>query len=258
MTDHETTPSSGNVLSDDPTAQAAVPDTTQSPAPDTTQSFSPDTTQKIAAVATQAFAPDPDQVASVKIYGSEVHPWFKKKRFALPSAVFFVFVIIMISTGGNDPRLFDFTTSSLESQVETADNTPATATIGQSVRDGKFAFIVTAVQPPARSLTYQPGSTVTAQGEFIIVRVDVTNIGFDARTLTTTDQFLVSDTGQRYATSAAISYLKGSEKIFLDKINPGNTVNDAPLLFDVAPGTTIASIELHDSETSTGVKVKLS
>jgi hypothetical protein len=199
----------------------------------------------------------PTDGAAQTAYSRAPRPWFKKKRFALPSAVSLLFLIIMISTGGNDPRIFDFTTSALESHVESANNTPASATIGQSVRDGKFAFIVTSLQPPNKSLTNRLGTTETAQGEFVIVRVNVTNIGYEARTFTATDQFLISDKGQRFATSAATSALAGSEKIFLEKINPGHTVNDASLLFDVPAGTTVTGVELHDSASSTGVKVKL-
>jgi len=78
------------------------------------------------------------------------------------------------------------------------------------------------------------------------------------RTLTATDQYLAGNKGQRFATSSAISSLAGAETIFAEKINPGHTVHDAPVLFDVPPGTTIASIELHDSVSSKGVKVALS
>ena len=52
--------------------------------------------------------------------------------------------------------------------------------------------------------------------------------------------------------------LKEADKVFMTNINPGNSVTGAPLLSDVAPGTKIASIELHDIPFSTGVKVKLS
>jgi hypothetical protein len=86
----------------------------------------------------------------------------------------------------------------------------------------------------------------------------VTNIGHDPRTLSATNQFLISDRGQRFATSAAISSLPGAETIFLEKVNPGHTVSDVPVLFDVPAGTRIASIELHDSVSSTGVKLKMS
>jgi len=116
---------------------------------------------------------------------------------------------------------------------------------------------VASMGQPSATLTDRLGATQTAQGVFVIVRVDVTNIGYEARTLTATDQFLVSDLGQRFATSAATTSLPGAEEILLEKINPGSTVNNAPLLFDVPPGTSIASVELHDSPSSVGVKVSL-
>ena len=45
--------------------------------------------------------------------------------------------------------------------------------------------------------------------------------------------------------------------IFRQKVNPGSTVNDVPLLFDVPAGTSIADVELHGSLSSAGVKVTL-
>jgi hypothetical protein len=117
---------------------------------------------------------------------------------------------------------------------------------------------VTAVERPGKSFAGQFGTTETAQGEFVIVRVSVTNIGDEAQTLMSTGQKLINDKGQQFEPSTAILSLKGADKFFLQNINPGNTVKGAPLLFDVAPGTKIASVELHDSILSDGVKVKLS
>jgi hypothetical protein len=163
----------------------------------------------------------------------------------------------MVSTGGNDPAMFDRARNAMELRADIADNIP-TGTLGQSVRDGRFAFTVNSPASFSRTITTRMGATETAQGVFVIVRVDVTNIGYDARTITATDLFLVSDRGQRFATSSAVSALAGAETIFREKVNPGHTVNDAPVLFDVPAGTMIASIELHDSVSSSGVKVKLS
>jgi hypothetical protein len=168
-----------------------------------------------------------------------------------------VFLVIMLSTGGNDPGIFDRTRSAAELRADLANRVPSGA-IGQNVRDGTFAFTVASVESPRKTITNRLGTTETAQGMFVIIRLDVTNIGYDPRTLTATNQFLVSDKGQRFATSAASSSLAGAEAIYLTKVNPGHTVNDAPVLFDVPPGTTIASIELHDSVSSTGVKIRLS
>jgi len=262
MTDQQTTPSPGGMTPDDVTAQASA-NTAELASALATVLATGQAAQHATVLATGQAAQHATALAAAlaaanRAYHKAQRPWFKKKRFSLPLAVLLVFLIIMISTGGNNPGIFDFTTSTLESQVESAANVaPASATIGQSVRDGKFAFIVTSVQPPEKLLTDRLGISETAQGEFVIVRVNVTNIGYEARTLTATDQFLISAKGQRFATSAAISSLKGSDQLFVEKINPGQTVYDAPLLFDVPAGTTMASIELHDSASSGGARVKL-
>ena len=184
--------------------------------------------------------------------------WFRKTRFALPLSVAVAFGIIMISTGGNDPGIIDRTQSVLESQAEGEITVqPATATIGQSVRDGGFAFMVTSVQQAGATISDRSGRTQTAQGVFVIVRVRVSNTGYEARPLAATHQFLISDTHQRFATSSAVSSLTNAERVFVEKVNPGSHVYEAPLLFDVPPGTTLASVELHDALSSAGVKVRL-
>jgi len=127
------------------------------------------------------------------------------------------------------------------------------------VRDGKFEFVVTGVEHPGKTLAGKAGETLTAKGEFVVVRVNVTNIGDQTRTPNCTCQILFNDKGQKFEPSSAILSLKDSSKFFFKKHQPpANTVTGAPLLFDVAPGTKVASIELHDSILSDGVKVKLS
>jgi hypothetical protein len=186
-------------------------------------------------------------------------PWYQKKRITFPSAVIGAFTVIMLTTGGNDSGLFRaVTNAAAPSAAGNVTVPPATAVMGESVREGRFSFVVTSVESPGRSITDRSGTAQKAQGIFVIVRVDVTNIGHTASTLTATDLYLVDDTGQRFATSSAIASMAGTERIFADKINPGQTVNSAPLLFDLAPGTVVASVELHDSRTSAGVRVRLS
>jgi hypothetical protein len=179
-------------------------------------------------------------------------------RYILPLAVILLFVLGKAATGGGDGGQTSAVMSASQSNVERAANArSASASIGKSVRDGDLAFVVTSVQRPGRKLVSQFGTTETAQGEFVIVRVDVTNVGGEPKTLTATSQLLVNDKGQRFAPSAAITSLKGAERVFLTRINPGSTVAGTPLLFDVDAGTTIVGIELHDSMSSTGVQVAL-
>lgn len=230
MTDQQTTASSGIIAPDDAVAQAAAQARDQGRAPGSTR-----TTHRKAT------------------------PWFRQRRFSLPSAAVLLVGTILLSTGGTESSLFDLAARGPDPKVASVPQlVPATATFGMSVRDGKLAFLVTSVQPSSKTVTDRSGATKTAEGMFVVVGVNVTNIGYEPRTLTATDQFLTGDKGQRFATSAAISSLRGAETVFLEKINPGHTVTDVPLLFDVPAGTILTSIELHDSPTSTGVRVKLS
>jgi hypothetical protein len=203
-------------------------------------------------------SPDGTAVPSAGEAPTTAPLWYRRKRVAFPSAVLLVFLMIMITTGGNDPGFYRSAGNAVASKVRSITRSaPVAGTVGQSVRDGKLAFVVTSTEKPGKTITDRLGATHKAQGEFVIVRVSVSNIGFDARTLAATGQFLVSDKGQRYATSSAISGLRGAELVFRNEINPGSTVNEAPLLFDVPAGTTITGVELHDSLTSTGVRVTL-
>lgn len=129
--------------------------------------------------------------------------------------------------------------------------------IGTKVRDGEFEFVVTGVERPAKTFPGKLQTTVTAQGEFVIVRVNVTNIGNEAQPLDCQCQYLLNDKGQGFQPSSAILYTKGALQ-FVQLIKPGKTVRGTPVVFDVAPGTKIVNIELHDSPVSQGVKVKLS
>lgn len=136
------------------------------------------------------------------------------------------------------------------------DAAAAPAVIGTTVRDGTFAFVVTGMERPGKTLEGKVGTTLTARGEFVIVRVNVTNIGKAARSADCGCQLLVNDKGQKLKPSPAILSTKNALK-FVSLIEPGTTVNDVLMLFDVAPGTRVANIELHDSSSTQGAKVNL-
>lgn len=128
--------------------------------------------------------------------------------------------------------------------------------VGTPVTDGEFTFVVTGVERPGNTIGEDP-FTETAQGEFVVVRVDVTNSGTEARTLSSSDQYLFDDQGRKFEASTAIFALEDADKTFLEEINPGNVVTGAPLLFDVPAGVVLDRIELHDVFYSPGVSVSL-
>lgn len=195
------------------------------------------------------------QVKAEKAYRKASRPWFRKKRFMLPLVLVVLVVILQAATGGVSTGIWSGSPTTVTSAPEAQ---AVTAEIGAKARDGRFEFVVTGVERPGKTYPGKLGRTLTATGEFLIVRVNVTNFG-DKGTppLDCSCQFLVNDEGQKLTTSPAILNLKDALK-YVQWVNPGDTVKGAPVLFDVVPGTKIVNIELHDSPSSPGVKVKLS
>lgn len=189
-----------------------------------------------------------------KAYAKASRPWYKKKRFIIPLLLVVLIVIYALAGGGDDAPS---QSSGGSPSVATASE-EANATVGAKVRAGNFEFVVTEVENVGKSVPDVFGSSEEAQGEFVLVKVDATNVGDKAETLDSSSQKLFNDKGQEFEPSPAIFTLKDADKFFLTNINPGNTVTGAPLLFDVPAGTKIASIQLTDSPFSNGVKVDLS
>jgi hypothetical protein len=197
--------------------------------------------------AAQAAVQPGTQATAEKARRKANRPWFKKKRFILPLTLIAVVVIILAVNSRSGTRTV---TSPPTAKAVAAD-------IGTKVRDGTFEFVVTGVEHPGKTFMGKYGEMLTAQGEFVIVRVDVTNISNKEQRLGCSCHFLFNDKGQKFATSPSILRTKDALK-YVEWINPGDTVKNASVLFDVAPGTKVLNIELHDSLSSQGVKVKLS
>ena len=173
-------------------------------------------------------------------------PWFTRRRILLPLALLAVVVVVAAVNGVG--------------QTRTAPKAPQAAVltgdIGSKVQDGTFEFVVTGVEHPGKSFAGKYGKVLTATGEFVIVRVDVTNLGVTEQRLNSQSQFLLNDVGRKFKPSADILNTKDALK-YVQLISPGSTVHGASMLFDVAPGTMIIKIELHATPTSPGVKVNL-
>ena len=134
-------------------------------------------------------------------------------------------------------------------------DTGTEAKVGQKVRDGQFEFTVTKVTKGVKSVGDQYVNQ-KAQGAYVLVNVTVTNIGDSAQLLADSSQKLRDSKGREFSTdTAAAIYLKDN-KVFLNEINPGNSVKGT-LVFDMPKGTEPASLELHDSPFSDGVTVQL-
>ncbi|GAB2934639.1 hypothetical protein GCM10027047_33850 [Rhodococcus aerolatus] len=126
--------------------------------------------------------------------------------------------------------------------------------IGTPVRDGKFEFTVTAVEPPVPSVGDGPFSE-TAQGEYVVVRLDVTNVGDRQQLVDQSAQKLIDAQGRQLSPDTGATFAIDTDNAFTE-VNPGNSVQVA-LVYDVPVGTTPTTLELHDSAFSGGTEVSL-
>ena len=197
----------------------------------------------------------PTDVATAAESSVATRPWFRKTRVIVPLVLIVLVAVLQVANRGRDTGAAD---TAISASQPTAASTPATvAHIGVKVRDGNSEFVVTGVEHPGKILAGKIGKTLTARGEFVIVRVDITNIGTAPQTPDCSCQLLINDKAWEFEPSPSILSTKEALK-FVKRINPGETVKDAILLFDLAPGTEAGSIELHDSQFSAGVMVNLS
>jgi hypothetical protein len=137
---------------------------------------------------------------------------------------------------------------------------PQAATIGTPVRDGKFQFTITSVSHAKSVGDTADGFGDTAQGKYTILHVTVTNIGSQPQTLDDSSQYVYDASGRKYDTSTSanmdLNSASGSDSVFFNDINPGNTVR-GELAFDMPAGLKAVKAELHDSAFSGGVTVNL-
>ncbi|MGV8874346.1 MAG: DUF4352 domain-containing protein [Rhodococcus sp. (in: high G+C Gram-positive bacteria)] len=170
--------------------------------------------------------------------------------------VFVAFVIVVSLTGTDDSGSTNSSTSSGASAP--AQSSSDIAPAGSAVRDGKFEFQVTTVAnaKTVSDPTDNPYMTADAQGEFIVVTMRVMNIGDKPQSYFGDNQKMIDAQGREYGASSEAGMYMNTEVAVLGEINPGNSI-DVKVAFDVPPGTAPATLQLHDSMFSNGVKVAL-
>ena len=135
---------------------------------------------------------------------------------------------------------------------------PAIAPAGSPARDGKFEFKIVGVSS-AKTVsdpTGNPYMTTDAQGVFVVVKLQITNIGDRPQNFFGQNQKLFDTSGRQYEPdSRADMYMNSGESIMGD-INPGNSIT-REIAFDVPPDSRFTYLQLHDSMLSGGVKMAL-
>lgn len=130
--------------------------------------------------------------------------------------------------------------------------------LGTAVYDGKFRFMVNSVSSAKSAGDTADGLGATAQGEYTVLHIVVTNIGTEAQSLSDSAQVVYDGAGRKYAadSSADIYFNETGNAPLFESINPGNSVAGL-IAFDLPAGDTAVRAELHDSVFSGGVAVRL-
>nr|WP_225951671.1 DUF4352 domain-containing protein [Mycobacterium sp. OAS707] len=124
---------------------------------------------------------------------------------------------------------------------------------GPQASDGGLTFAITGVEN-APTVKFQDAPVEKqAQGEFLIVHMTVLNSGDAKGTFLATWQKLKAGGTTYNVDDQATAYLNGT---WAD-LDPNGSA-DVAIAFDVPPGTSAESLEVHGEPTSTGVDVPLS
>ncbi len=125
--------------------------------------------------------------------------------------------------------------------------------VGMPARDGNFEFVVSGFErAPVVTDPEFPDLQKPAQGEFILVKMLVTNVSAEPQTFFASYNTLSDGNTEYRADDEAWIYLGNT----LADLNPGDSI-DTAVVFDVPVGTDPEFIELHDGPFSEGVTVGL-
>lgn len=179
--------------------------------------------------------------------------WVKKHKILTVILVIIILAIIGGASGGSKSG----TTSNGSAASPSTSAKAQTAKIGEAANDGKFQFTISSIQCGKTSVGANQYLTKQAQGQYCLLNVSVKNVGDQAQSLLSNNQYLFNAGGQKYsADDTATIYNAPSGTSWYNDINPGNSVTGA-IVFDIPKDQTAATAELHDSAFSGGVVVNL-
>lgn len=137
-----------------------------------------------------------------------------------------------------------------------------TASIGQSVTDGNYSFVVNSMQCGVGTLTAEFDTGTPTQGQFCIAVLTMTNIT-NAPQFTPPEAAMTDTNGNTYETTSDISAKVAAQDIYLGsgfsaqvQVNPGSHYTDT-YVYDVPRGVLASTLTLTGSDTSSGTKVSV-
>lgn len=188
-------------------------------------------------------------------------PSKKKKKWPwIVGAIVVLFVIIGLTTGGEDKKEDAAPAAPTAQAADGASAAPAPKKsvpgIGAEVRDGKFGFVVTSIETGVATVGDNPYLQKQAQGQFILVHLDVTNTSDKPQSYFASNQKLIDAKGREFAPDAMAAINFEADTAIGGEINPGLS-KSMTIVFDIPADATPAELEVHDSAFSGGGTIAL-
>lgn len=185
--------------------------------------------------------------------------WFKRHKILTVILAIIVLVVLVNAAGGDKQSSNTSSTNgSGNTNAENSSDKQQTVGLNTAARDGKFEFVVKSVKCGVPSVSDSTGYiTKSAQGQYCLVDISVKNVGDKQQIFMENDQKLLNASNVEYSSdTTATLYNSNNSDVFVNEINPGNTV-EGTIVYDIPKDQTPVTAELHDSSFSNGVKVKL-
>ena len=157
--------------------------------------------------------------------------WFVRHKIWTGILVVVGLIIIASAASNSNTNSNNSSGSNNQSSSNNKQQT-ALAKIGQPAKDGKFEFTVSSIEcgKPNVGSDYL---TKTAQGQYCLLHVKVTNIGNEKQSLFSSNQKLLDASNKQYsADDVATTYAAPQGSTWYSDVNPGNSVEGA-IVFDL-------------------------
>lgn len=189
-------------------------------------------------------------------------PVKKKKKWPWVVGIIVALIVIVAATSGGDKEKETDTTAQTSADggaaaaaapAETKSSNPG---IGEEARDGKFGFVVTGIETGLPTIGDNPYLQKDAEGQFILVHVEITNTSDKPQTYFGSNQTLIDTKGREFKNDAMAAVNLNPESAIGGDINPGIT-RKTTIVFDIPADATPKEIEVHDSMLSGGATISL-
>lgn len=179
----------------------------------------------------------------------------QKFHYEISGGIKFVLVIVILITMGiamaNQPATNAQTPGSPSANNPTGDTgTPSQAQgettyrVGDKVRVGNLQWTITGAE---RQTVIGDGFITTeANGEFLLLSVEVENVGTSAETFTGDYVKLVDNQGRKFSPDTGAGIYLGKSALVFEQLNP-SVVKRGQIVFDIPEGMAIAQVEISST-----------